>query len=202
MSQACGSTSFILAVCKSVATVAQPTAANPEQCVLPSNCLRSDGALDNVGIDFDPPIAQEAFESGPPGDGVADRLGEFGFPGQARQFRFPQVEEPCHNGGDLSWRAFMLTASFAEGLPGVANYDRPRIYEVQLALLDAFQEKIFRFCIGIGHIIRQAPCSISSPVTMACLFGHVLPTMKLNVHLIGVFCQQCLVIKSATASLL
>ena len=39
--------------------------------VLPSNCLRSDGALDNVGIDFDPPIAQEAFESGPPGDGVA-----------------------------------------------------------------------------------------------------------------------------------
>ena len=70
-----------------------------EQGVLSSDCLRSDGALDNVGIDFDPPIAQEAFESGPPGDGVADRLGEFGFPGQARQFRFPQVEEPCHNGG-------------------------------------------------------------------------------------------------------
>jgi hypothetical protein len=32
--------------------------------------LRSDGALDNVGIDFDTPIAQEAFERSPPGDGV------------------------------------------------------------------------------------------------------------------------------------
>src|ERR1700722_5498123 len=38
-----------------------------EQCILPSNCLRSDGALNNVGIDFDTPIDQEAFESGPPG---------------------------------------------------------------------------------------------------------------------------------------
>ena len=61
--------------------------------------MRSDGALDNVGIDFDPPVAQESFESSPPGEGVADRPCEFGFPGQAGQFRFPQVEEPCHNGG-------------------------------------------------------------------------------------------------------
>jgi hypothetical protein len=85
-----------------------PTAASGscKQCILPSNCLRSDGALDNVGIDFDTPIAQEAFESGPPGDGVADRLGEFGFPGQARQFRFPQLEEPRHNGGGLFLAGF------------------------------------------------------------------------------------------------
>ena len=60
-----------------------------EQRVLPGNCLRPDGALDNVGIDFDTPIDEEAFESGPPGDRVTDRLSEFGFPGQARQFRFP-----------------------------------------------------------------------------------------------------------------
>src|SRR4030088_210088 len=61
-----------------------PTAASGscEQCILPSNCLRSDGALDNVGIDFDTPIAHEAFESGPPGDGGADRPCEFGFFGQ------------------------------------------------------------------------------------------------------------------------
>ena len=60
-----------------------------EQSVLPGNCLRPDGALNDVGIDFDTPINQKAFESGPSGDRVADRLGEFGFPGQARQFCFP-----------------------------------------------------------------------------------------------------------------
>ena len=65
-----------------------------EQRILPSNCSRSDGALNNVGIDFDTSIAQEAFESRSPGDGVTDRLSEFGLPGQARQFRFPQLEEP------------------------------------------------------------------------------------------------------------
>jgi hypothetical protein len=46
--------------------------------------LRPDGALNDVGIDFDTPINQKAFESGPSGDRVADCLGEFGFPGQAR----------------------------------------------------------------------------------------------------------------------
>jgi hypothetical protein len=56
--------------------------------------LRSDGALDNVGIDFDTPVAQDAFESCPPGKGVVDR--EFGFSGQARQFH---SEETGHNGG-------------------------------------------------------------------------------------------------------
>src|ERR1700682_4404101 len=64
-----------------------------EQGVLPGNCLRPDGTLDNVGIYFDTPIDQEAFESGPPGDSIADRLGEFGFPGQARQFFFSQLQK-------------------------------------------------------------------------------------------------------------
>jgi hypothetical protein len=61
VSQACGSTLIIFAVCKSVATVAKVPAASGsyEQCIPPSNRLRSDGALDNVGIDFDTPIAQE-----------------------------------------------------------------------------------------------------------------------------------------------
>ena len=72
--------------------------------------MRSDGALDNVGIDFDPPIAQESFESGLPGEGVADRLGEFGFPGQARQFVSHKSNSLATTAADL-W-AFTRVAGF------------------------------------------------------------------------------------------
>ena len=41
----------------------------------------ADRRLDDVGVDFDATVAQEALEGYAPGSGIADRLGEFGFAG-------------------------------------------------------------------------------------------------------------------------
>ena len=78
VSQANGSTLFIFAVCKSVATVAHvlPLPSLPAKSVS-RYCLGSDGPFDNVGIDFDTTVEEEAPESLAAGRGVADRLGQF-----------------------------------------------------------------------------------------------------------------------------
>ena len=64
-SQASGSTSFILAVCRSVAIVAHVCStalATGEETVFSRNCLGPDRAFDDVGVDFDAPIGQEALQ--------------------------------------------------------------------------------------------------------------------------------------------
>jgi hypothetical protein len=55
--------------------------------------------IDGVGVDLDTAVAQEALEGCAPGRGIADRLGEFAFAGQAGQLRLPQIEERCGDGG-------------------------------------------------------------------------------------------------------
>ncbi|MEY9336146.1 hypothetical protein ABIF16_009452 [Bradyrhizobium elkanii] len=49
--------------------------------------------------ELDAAVAQEALESGAPGCGIADRFGELGFAGQARQLLLPQIEERFDDGG-------------------------------------------------------------------------------------------------------
>jgi len=75
-SQASGSTLFICAVCNSIAMVAQvrpPPSLPAKQSILSRNCLWPDGAFDDVGVELDATIGQEAFEDGTARDGVADR---------------------------------------------------------------------------------------------------------------------------------
>ena len=72
-----------------------------EERVLSCDGLWSDRPLNDVGVDLDAAVGQEALESEAPGCGIADRLGEFGFAGQARQLLLPQMEEPRDNGGGL-----------------------------------------------------------------------------------------------------
>ena len=109
VSQACGSTSFIFAVCKSVATVAQvrPPPADPANNaffrVIVCGRMARSTMLESISTR---PSLRKRSRAARRESGVADRLGEFGFPGQARQFRFPQVEEPCHNGGGLFLAGF------------------------------------------------------------------------------------------------
>jgi len=68
--------------------------------------LWPDRALDGVGVELDAAVAQEALESGAPGCGIANRLGEFGFAGQARQLLLPQIEQRFDDGGRLFLACF------------------------------------------------------------------------------------------------
>src|SRR4051794_7439944 len=79
VSQACGSTPFILAVVRRLAIVAhvRPPPSDPANSrILACDCLRADGALDRVGIKLDTAVVQEALERGAARQGIADRLGE------------------------------------------------------------------------------------------------------------------------------
>lgn len=62
------------------------TIAAGEQVVLARNRLRSDRALDGIGIDFDPAVGEEALECAAPRDGIADRFGKLRFARQFQQF--------------------------------------------------------------------------------------------------------------------
>ena len=49
-----------------------------EECILPVQCNRPNAALDDIGIDFDPSVVEEASETVPTREGIADCLSEFG----------------------------------------------------------------------------------------------------------------------------
>lgn len=49
-----------------------------EESILAVQCDRPDGAFDDVGVDLDAAVVEEAGEPLPPREGVADRLGELG----------------------------------------------------------------------------------------------------------------------------
>src|SRR3982750_3971779 len=101
-SQVSGSTSFILAVCSRVAIVAHVPAAAVaarEERVLARDCLRPDRPLDDVGIDLDTAVDEEAFENFAPGRGIADGLGQLRLPRDTRQLHFPEIEQLGHHGG-------------------------------------------------------------------------------------------------------
>lgn len=55
--------------------------------------LGPDGALDNVGVELDETVGQEAFEDFAPGDGIAYRLGQLRLARDARQGLLPQCEQ-------------------------------------------------------------------------------------------------------------
>lgn len=96
VSQASGSTLFIFAVCSSVVMVAQvrppPSLPAKSEFFLVID-LWPDGALDDVGVELDAAVGQDALEDRPTRDGVTDRLGEFRFAGDPRQGVLPQSEE-------------------------------------------------------------------------------------------------------------
>jgi hypothetical protein len=54
-----------------------------EERVFSCDGLGPDRPLDGVGVDLDAAVTQESLKSAAPGCGIADRLGEFGFAGQA-----------------------------------------------------------------------------------------------------------------------
>lgn len=50
-----------------------------EERILSDDCLGPDCPLDDIGVDLDAAVGQEALEDSPPGRGVADRLGQLRF---------------------------------------------------------------------------------------------------------------------------
>src|SRR5260221_1702160 len=56
--------------------VLAPAVGAGEECILPIEGERTDGALDGVEVDLDAPVLEEEAEAGPAGEGVTDGLGE------------------------------------------------------------------------------------------------------------------------------
>jgi len=63
--------------------------------------LGPDCSLDDVGVELDAAIGQEALEDGATRDRVADRLGELRFAGDPRQGLLPEGEELGDNRGGV-----------------------------------------------------------------------------------------------------
>lgn len=55
--------------------------------------LRPDGALDDVGIELDPAVVEEALEVLAATQGVADRFGELALAGDTAEFGLPALEQ-------------------------------------------------------------------------------------------------------------
>ncbi|KWV53008.1 hypothetical protein AS026_03790 [Rhizobium altiplani] len=52
-----------------------------------------DRALDDIGVDFDPAVRQEALQCFAPGERVADRFGGLRLARDLGQFLFPKIKE-------------------------------------------------------------------------------------------------------------
>ncbi|AJA65714.1 UNVERIFIED_ORG: hypothetical protein M2195_004325 [Bradyrhizobium japonicum] len=83
-----------------------------EQAILSCNCLRSDGALDDVGVELDAAVEQEAFEDGTARDSIADRLGQFDLPEIRRKVCCQRSKRSATTAAEACWRA----ATRASGL--------------------------------------------------------------------------------------
>ncbi|RJE82399.1 hypothetical protein D3P04_19915 [Paracoccus onubensis] len=64
-----------------------------EEAVLASDGLGPDGPLDDVGVEFNQAVGQEALEDVAPGDGIADGLGQLRFARDAGQCLLPEGEQ-------------------------------------------------------------------------------------------------------------
>ncbi len=64
-----------------------------EKRILSGDGMRSDGSFDDVGVDLDTTIGEEALQRRSPADDIADCLGELRLARQARQFAFPGFKE-------------------------------------------------------------------------------------------------------------
>src|SRR5258708_32650838 len=62
-----------------------PAVGAGEECILPIEGERTDGALDGVGVDLDAPVLEEEAEAGPAGEGVADGLGRLDLLAEERE---------------------------------------------------------------------------------------------------------------------
>lgn len=76
-----------------------------EERILPDDGLEPDGALDDIGADFDAAVAEVTLENGAAGGGATDRLRQLGSAGDPGQFRFPADVRPtsgqwCESVGD------------------------------------------------------------------------------------------------------
>ncbi len=83
--------------------------------------------LDDVGVELDAAVGQEALEDGATRDGVADRLGELRFAGDPRQGLLPEGEElgDDRGGGLLTHRDTCVRALAAHGLLDLPELRHP-----------------------------------------------------------------------------
>lgn len=65
-----------------------------EQAVFSGDGLGPDGALDNVGVQRDQAVGQEALEGRASGESIANGLGQLRFSRDARQGLLPEGEQP------------------------------------------------------------------------------------------------------------
>ena len=64
-----------------------------EERIFARDGLGADGPLDDVVIDIDPAVMKEALEIGAAPQSISDRVGQFGFAGDALQLRLPALEQ-------------------------------------------------------------------------------------------------------------
>jgi hypothetical protein len=113
-----------------------------------------DGALDDVGVELDQAVSQEALEDLAPGNGVADGLGQLRLARDARQVVLPEGEQPGHDGrGDGLPRGgagrWILAAHLSLKLPefGQANWSCTKSSD---------QRALARASIRIGALVPMA----------------------------------------------
>jgi len=68
-----------------------------EQSAFADDRVGSDGSLDNVGVDFDPAVCEEAFEGDSTRESIADRFGQSGISRQARQLTIEGCEDLAYD---------------------------------------------------------------------------------------------------------
>src|SRR4029077_6902317 len=85
--------------------------ATREERIFSRYCLGSDGPFDNVGIDFDTAVEEEAPENLPSGGGVADRLASFDFPEIRGNSVSQSLKRSATMAAERSRRAVRRTAS-------------------------------------------------------------------------------------------
>jgi hypothetical protein len=74
-----------------------------EERVLAVEGNRSDGTLDDVGIDLDPAIIDEAQETVPAAQAITDRFGDRALPGDGRELCFEPGLRPSTTGFARCW---------------------------------------------------------------------------------------------------
>jgi hypothetical protein len=100
--------SFILQVSINEAWMAPyrpPSSVSGEQMILAPEREGPHGALDEVVVDFDPPLLEVAGQARPARERVADRLGEFRFAGTAASLASNQGFIASRIGPARAWRA-------------------------------------------------------------------------------------------------
>ncbi len=96
-----------------------------EEAIFPGDGLGSDSSLDNVGVELDAAVGQEALEYVATRYGIPESFGEFGFTRHPRQGRLPECEQVT----DDRRRTFLTRCDTSFGTlaaDGVLDFPEPR----------------------------------------------------------------------------